>query len=225
MGITLTCILVLAACLSTPATRESVENAFRADDEKYLMKVAEGKIQVDDDQTRLVAEQRLNQILQTRISEDIETAKKKGDVIFLEKAAVGTDNTGIIDVLKRRALSYATSLRQAELGTAIELANKAEDLAYLDSISADTTNRYLNAELKRRASGYAQAIQARMQKREAEARVQESAQKLKAAFEAGDSAYLRGMSTSLASAKGSSTPSELELGKSVVVYLRVLEDP
>jgi len=154
-GVVLSWIVVASACLSSPATMESIEAAYRAKDEKYLVKVSKGKIKVDDGKTRVVAEQRLNQILQARIAEDIETAKKKGDVIYLEKAAVGIGFTGITDVLKKRALSYATSLRQSELATAIELANKAEDIAYLDAMSSDTTNRYLSFELKKQASGYA----------------------------------------------------------------------
>ncbi|MGA2548358.1 MAG: transglutaminase domain-containing protein [Rectinemataceae bacterium] len=215
--------LLVVSCISTPATLASVDKAYRERDTTYLQRVKDGAIRAADSQTRLIAEQRLLDILQRQLATDLETAKKNGDTTFLEKVADSTVYPGRTDLLQRRALAYATSLRQVSLSEAIEKANAAEDIAFLDSMVSNTTNRYLSPALKQRAGMYSKAVRAKIEKREAEAKAKETSLKLQSAFEAGDTEYLRTLAAFTDGKKHSAF--EIEQGKAAATYLRVLGDP
>jgi hypothetical protein len=95
--------LALTACLTPPATLDSVDKAYKTKDTGYLGRVRSGSVQATDAATRQLAEKRLTELMQTQLAADLEAAKKRGDAGYLERFAKSTSDPFASDALKMRA--------------------------------------------------------------------------------------------------------------------------
>jgi hypothetical protein len=217
-------LALLVACATQPATRESVEQAVKQNDGRYLEGVANGTIPSSDPAARTRAEQAYKNLKTQEINVKIEQARKEKNYAYLEDLVSDKSNPFINVDMKKKAASYVAALRQVELTEMVEAANKAEDIDYLNSVAADKSNPNLTSEMKRKAGEYAKRLTASFQQRNAAKRFAEFDAQINAAFEAKDSSLLRSLVSS-SGAKQVMGPIDLELKKKAEILLAVIADP
>lgn len=222
------CPLLLAfllfSCLSAPATRQSLDQAYKDSDASYLARAASGKMRTEDEKTKEYASTLYRKLRKEEIRKEILDRKARKDAAGLERMLEYSDDPFFEDDLRALASASVKELRRAERLSEVEEAISREDLETLRRISSDTTDTFKTPDIRAKAASYAKALEAKIAARERERKLAAAADRIDEAFEKADTTYLESASLE----KDPGDPSFLDdpgLRKKASVLLAVSRDP
>lgn len=185
---------LLFSCLSSPATRQSLEQAYKDGDASYLARAAAGKVRTDNDKTREYASSLYRKLRKEEIRKEIMDRKVRKDAAGLERMLEKSNDPFFEDDLRALALGIVKELRKAERLAEVEDANSREDIETLRRISKDTTDPYRTPDVRAKAASYEKALEAKLAARERERRLTAASARLDKAFDQADTVYLESAS-------------------------------
>jgi len=218
------CFVLLFSCVTVPATRSSLDEAYSKGNIGYLDKVASGKTPSPDEKTKAYAASLYRQYRREAIKKAIVEAKAAGNAAALERMITESKDPWFEADLRALAKNALVELKRAEILRCIEDARVREDAATLRAIETDKANPYISTELRGKARTYANEIETRIAQRERLRRISEASQLIDAAFEKGDVDFLQAISAGK-NPGDIDIPDDPLLRKKAAVLFAVTSDP
>lgn len=217
-------VLLLLSCVSSPATRKSLDQAYKDRDTTYLARVASGKVRTEDEKTREYASYLFRRFRKEELRKDILDLKARKDADALERMIERSEDPYFEDDLRALAASSVKDLRRSERLAAVEKANTQENLGELKRFASCLDDPYCTPDVRSKAAYYAKALEARIAAKDHERRLAGAGARIARAFDEADSGYLE----SAAAGKNPGDPEFYDdpgLRKKASVLLAVLKDP